>query len=461
MSTAIVWFRNDLRVKDNPVLRKAVDTHDSVIPVYVFDDHFFGTTSFGFAKTGAFRAQFLLEAVQDLQASLKELGGMLYTRKGNTVSILSALQQAFDIDRVYAQKEVTAEEVNLEQKVAAALDVPLELIWTSTLYHPEDLPFSQEQIPNVFTQFRKQCEKKSRVREAINAPESIPCPTGLEDTTVPTITDLVAAPIEKDARSVLSFKGGEKEAWKRLEYYFWQSKELSFYKQKRNGLLGENYSSKFSAWLTHGCISPVSIYHEVKRYETEVVKNSSTYWLVFELLWRDYFRYVCLRHGNSVFHKNGIFKKELRLGFNKGLFEKWRTGNTGVPFVDANMKELLLTGFMSNRGRQNAASFLVKDMQQDWRAGAEWFESQLIDYDVCSNYGNWNYVAGTGNDPREDRYFNVVSQAKRYDAGARYIKTWLPELASYGAADAIAPWQAQNLFPVEYPSPIVKGRFLS
>ena len=101
---------------------------------------------------------------------------------------------------------------------------------------------------------------------------------------------------------------------------------------------------------------------------------------------------------------------------------------TGIPLIDANMRELNATGYMSNRGRQNVASFLVKDLKINWQLGAEYFESQLLDYDPCSNYGNWNYVAGVGSDPREDRYFNIASQARRYDPEAKYIRHWIKDL---------------------------------
>ena len=140
-------------------------------------------------------------------------------------------------------------------------------------------------------------------------------------------------------------------------------------------------------------------------------------------------------------------------------FEKWANGETGIPFVDANMRELNQTGFMSNRGRQNVASFFVTELKLDWRMGAEYFESKLIDYDVASNYGNWMYVAGVGNDPR-DRYFNIILQAKRYDSEGAYVKLWLPELTELDSSVIHHPWTAsENLFgkPVlNYPSPMVE-----
>jgi deoxyribodipyrimidine photo-lyase len=187
---------------------------------------------------------------------------------------------------------------------------------------------------------------------------------------------------------------------------------------------------KFSPWLAQGCLSPKMIYAEVKRYELERVKNKSTYWIIFELLWRDFFRLMGKKYGNKIFLRGGTKgEADNRLRNDEHLLKLWVEGRTGVPFIDANMREIEKTGFMSNRGRQNVASFLVKDLKVNWQMGAEYFESMLIDYDPTSNWGNWNYVAGVGNDPRENRYFNILTQATRYDPKGEYVKTWLPELS--------------------------------
>jgi len=164
------------------------------------------------------------------------------------------------------------------------------------------------------------------------------------------------------------------------------------------------------------------------KYESTVKKNESTYWVYFELLWRDFFRLMGKKYENKIFHFDGIRQKDPGGSLDMDLFQLWATGNTGVPFIDANMRQLNATGFMSNRGRQNVASFLVKDLKLNWIMGAEYFESMLIDYDPCSNYGNWNYVAGIGSDPREDRYFNILTQAKKYDANGDFVKYWIKEL---------------------------------
>jgi deoxyribodipyrimidine photo-lyase len=230
-----------------------------------------------------------------------------------------------------------------------------------------------------------------------------------------------------DSRAVLIFKGGESQAIARLNHYFFETKCISDYKETRNGLIGADYSSKFSPWLALGCISPRFIFRELQQYEVEFGANDSTYWLVFELLWRDYFRFMMKKHQSKWFGKAGIKTNKIKL-FKDDVqkLQDWIEGKTGVEFVDANMIELKLTGFMSNRGRQNVASYLCNDLKLDWRLGAAYFEQQLVDYDVCSNWGNWQYASGVGPDPREDRYFNVIKQATIYRtvAGCRCFNSY-------------------------------------
>ena len=144
------------------------------------------------------------------------------------------------------------------------------------------------------------------------------------------------------------------------------------------------------------------------------------------MIWRDYFKYISLKHGNDIFKIGGILHKTYDWNTKSKAIENWKNGTTLEPFVNANMIELIKTGWMSNRGRQNVASYFAKTLQLDWRIGAAYFESLLIDYDVHSNYGNWMYVAGVGNDPR-DRTFNVKLQAERYDSNGKFQKLWLQE----------------------------------
>ena len=428
MRTSIVWFKTDLRLYDNETLYRAVDQNDYVIPVYCLDDAHYQITDFGFQKSGNFRTKFLLEALTDLDARLRDIGSGLMVVKGKPEKEIPKIALEYGAQRVYAKKEVAYEEMNTAEKVEKALweiKCSLEVYSTSTLYHSQDLPFPINEIPDVFSNFRKHVEKESYVRTVLPSPSAINTPS-LPDLKLPSIQELGLEPITVDKRQVLDFKGGESSGLNRMQYYFYDTKALSIYKETRNGMVGEQYSTKFSPWLSIGCLSPRGIYHEVKNYEERYGANDSTYWLIFELLWRDYFRFMMKKYHNRFFRQNGIKKHEVNLPFhNQELLDKWIMGKTGDNFVDANMQELKKSGYMSNRGRQNVASYLVNDLNLDWRYGAAYFEQQLIDYDVCSNWGNWAYQAGVGNDPRGKRKFNTEKQAEDYDPDQTYRKLWL------------------------------------
>ena len=426
MSKSLLWFRNDLRIHDNEALMLASDNNE-MLPVYCFDPRHFAESSFGFQKTGPYRTQFLIESVSNLRSNLQQIGADLIVRTGKPEEILPALTTEYDIDTIYAHKEVTGEEVQVEKYLEKNTDASIEWCWGATLFHRDDIPYDFDSIPEVFTNFRKQVEKKSRVRELQAPPKQLTLLSGVEAGEIPSCTDLGVKAVEIDKRSVLQFKGGETEALRRLNEYFWDRDRLKDYKFTRNGLLGADYSSKFSPWLANGCLSPRKIYREVQQYETERKKNVSTYWMIFELIWRDYFRYSAMKYGDSLFLAGGIQQKEREWSTDRDVFNKWADGETGIPFIDANMREINNTGYMSNRGRQNAASFLAQNLNIDWRMGAEYFESLLIDYDVCSNYGNWMYNSTVGQDPG-NRYFNIVNQARKYDPDGEYVKHWLPEL---------------------------------
>ncbi len=338
-----------------------------------------------------------------------------------------------------------------------------------SLYHPDDVPFELLQVPDAYRDFRKGCEKQAQVRDELPIPALPALP---DDLTPGELRSLEAPGLETpqvDDRAAIHFSGGETEALHRVATYFLERDQLRNYKFTRNHLLGEDYSSKFSAWLANGCLSPRRVYWEVKRYEAERKKNVSTYWLIFELIWRDYFRFQAAKQGNRIFLASGPRNVSER-GWtkDKDLFAKWATGQTGIPFVDANMRELNATGYMSNRGRQNVASFLQyrgekPDLSVWWPWGAEYMESLLIDYDPASNWGNWDLVAQVGADARNDRYFNIYTQAIRYDAQGEYTKKWCPELQHVPAdklhllalntPEELASWGVE--LGTTYPFPLV------
>ncbi|MGB6152692.1 MAG: DASH family cryptochrome [Pricia sp.] len=425
----LIWFRNDLRIADNTSLKKACEG-EIVIAAYFFDPRHFAIGDFGFKKTEKYRARFLIESVAELRENLKKLNISLLVFYDRPENVIPELVKKHDLNAIFLQKEWTRDENQVLDAVTAALphQISIEETYDQFLFHPDDIPYSRlENIPQVYTQFRKKCEKYCEIRPAVEAPTDLAKNNLIEnDTSIPNLEDLGLKDFEADSRTAFPFKGGENQALKRVNEYFWETENLASYKRTRNGLIGKDYSSKLSAWLANGSISPRTIYWEVQRFEKEVKKNDSTYWLIFELIWRDYFKYVSLKHGSKIFKIGGILEKEYAWKSSNEAQKRWISGDTKERFVNANMKEIAQTGFMSNRGRQNVASFWAKELEQDWRIGAAYFESMLIDYDVHSNWGNWMYNSGVGNDPR-DRKFNIQSQADRYDGQGKFQNLWLQE----------------------------------
>ena len=267
------------------------------------------------------------------------------------------------------QKEITKEVIDVEAELAVLCNnenVDVKIFWGLTLCHIDDLPYpSVNSIPDLYTTFRKKVESMNNgfVRSLIATPTSLnPLPDFIKNETgsIPTVGDFVEDEKSADHRTAFPFTGGETAALERIQQYLFETDNVAEYKETRNGLVGSEYSTKFSPWLAIGALSPRKIYHSVKEYEWKRKANQSTYWVIFELLWRDYFKFISLKYGDRIFYLSGIKAAKIPWKKDMVMFDKWRFGQTGIPFVDANMRELLQSGWMSNRGRQNVASFLVR-----------------------------------------------------------------------------------------------------
>ena len=422
MKKGIVWFRNNLRLADNESLTRALDECDEVLCVYFLEPRTWNSIAEP-SRMGSIRAKFILESLLELEGDIQELGGTIEFIQGRAVDEVPKLLQSYGADRCYAQKEDAAEETEQEHLIADKIN--LILSGGRGIWEESDLPFALNDLPAVFSSFRRKVEKKMQIRSLFPPPKNMDCSWETK-TALPPLTSLGFEEYSIDERAVLDFRGGAKEAKKWINQWIWRRDCLKEYKETRNGMVGADYSSKLSPWLSIGCISAVEVYWEIKKYESERVANESTYWLFFELLWREFFRFVSRRYGAQIFQRNGIkdCEEKMTLGDSK-TFQRWKEGRTPNAFVNANMIELAKTGWMSNRGRQNVASYLVHDLGQDWLAGARHFEEHLIDYDPCSNYGNWMYLGGVGNDPRPNRAFNLEKQAEYYDPNQEFRKLWL------------------------------------
>ncbi|MBS1524926.1 MAG: DASH family cryptochrome [Bacteroidetes bacterium] len=424
--TILVWFRNDLRVHDNEILAEALRKADKVLPVYCFDPFYFEQTPAGTLRTGNIRARFLLESVADLRSNLRKLGGDLVVRIGDPADVLPQLAQQYHVSEVYHHREVAYEETEISEAVEAALwkiKLNLKHFIGHTLYHKEDLPFPIKDIPDSFATFKKKVERDSEVRVCVEMPAQVTVPEIADAGSIPTLADLgLTEPID-DPRADYFYRGGETTALEELGRYIGGLEP----NQSNKSLKHHNDNpSRLSAWISLGCLSQRMVYHEaMKRTNNTHASNSP---LILELLWRDYFRFMFKKHGRQFFRPQGFKDEAPEVAPNQDeLFEHWKNGNTGVPFVDAAMHKLNATGYINNFKRQVVAAFLVGTLKADWTKGALYFAEKLIDYSPASNWGNWAFVAGVANDTRDNRYFTGVKQADDLETESDFINTWLPD----------------------------------
>jgi len=462
LTRTIVWLRGDLRLSDHPAWAEAA-RHGDALPVFVWDARWAERSPSGAPRLGGHRARFWHQALADLQERVNASDGGLWVEVGRPPEVLARLAEQWGAARVVVHPHPApyerADEAELERLLLRS-GRRLERIAGGDLYEPQDLPFAPSQVAELFTDFRKVVERQGLVRRPLPAVRIRPWPSALPSPlSLPTLTELGYA--EPTAAPILN--GGTTHAAARIDHYLWQTDGLRRYKATRNGLLGLDYSSKLSPYLAAGCCSPRELWHETLRYEQARGASDSTYWLRFELLWREFFRLQVGKHGGRYFRAEGPQGLVLPWGDDPALLRAWTTGQTGIPIVDAAMRELAATGFMGNRARQLVASYLTKNLVLDWRLGAEHFEHALIDYEPCANYGNWCYAAGVGADLRGFRYFHLEKQAAEHDPDGAYVKHWCPELAALPAAKVHAPHllrpDEQRRYGVsigrDYPAPVV------
>ncbi|MDR5904625.1 DASH family cryptochrome [Franzmannia qiaohouensis] len=438
MSCAVVWLRHDLRVADNPLFG-ALDGTSSLACVYVLDARELRdwAPQQAASRCGPARLRFLWQSLMALRGELLKRGSDLLVRIGDPAEVVAELAQRLAADRVLVRDEPGVEERAQLDRLTQRLDdrCRLQRCESGMLFERAQLAFGEDGLPATFSAFRRRMERDWQVLPPRPAPVTLPlwpdgAPRGL-----PPLDKVCSVAAEWPAAS-MALEGGEVPAHERLNHYLWDSNAIATYKETRNGLLGADFSTRFSPWLAHGCLSARQVHAEVRAWEAEHGANESSYWVIFELLWRDYFHWAAWQDAATLFGA-------AQLPTPGAEVLAWCEGSTGVPFIDAAMRELASSGWLSNRARQNVASFLVKDLGADWRLGAAWFEHCLIDYDVASNWGNWRYVAGLGRDPRQGRYFNVLKQARHYDPQGHYVAHWLPSLAELPAGPARhQPWQA-------------------
>ena len=435
MAAVLHWFRHDLRLHDNPALRSslALAERDGVawVPVWWAGERWSRVSPWGPERAGAHRQAFLTQSLADLSRSLHQMGSALVVLRGASRQPLVDLARTVGAQRLVAE-DIAAPDEQAEVAALQAAGLVVQTVWQSSLLDPADLPWAPQAVPDVFTGFRQGVE-----RAGVRAPEPLPAPTlcppwpsGLARP-VPVADPLALPPGANDPRSSFPYgqparHGGETAGLAHLAQYLARGLPHR-YKATRNQLQGADFSSKWSPWLASGALSSRKALADLRAFEAEHGANDGSGWLWFELLWRDHFRFMHLKHGRQLYRAQGLSAPPAPRvpPHDPAAFSSWCSGDTGEPLVDAGMRELCYTGFLSNRLRQIVASHWVHGMGGDWRAGAAWFEAQLLDFDVHSNQGNWLYIAGRGTDPRGGRAFNLAHQTQTHDPDGRYRSCWL------------------------------------
>ncbi|SDK79225.1 cryptochrome/photolyase family protein [Nonomuraea jiangxiensis] len=412
-STAIVLFNRDLRVHDHPALAAACERAERVVPLFVLDP----------AVPAGQRTGFLLECLADLRASLRERGGELFVRHGDTVRETMRLAAELGTETVYASADVSSFARRREERLAAER-IEFLCFPGVTVVPPDELrPSGGGDHYRVFTPYWREWTRRNR-RWQLAPPRKIRTPPGLD-----------AGPLPA-GRPHPGMPGGESQARDRAAR--WLRQGLSGYADGHDDLAGDR-TSRLSPYLRFGCLSPLEL----------ACRAGHSVDFVRQLCWRDFHHQVT--YAFPRINRENYRHPERRWRHDQEALQAWQAGMTGLPIVDAGMRQLLAEGWMHNRARLIVAAYLIRHLGVDWRDGAWHFWRHLLDGDVANNFGNWQWVAGTGNDTRPNRGFNPLRQARRYDPAGDYVRRYVPELAGLPAAHVHEPWRLPNP-PAGYPA---------
>lgn len=442
---SVVWLMHDLRIHDHAPLDAALKSGYPVVLLYAKTF----THKRYKSNQSRLRKAYIHQTLNALKNTLKPYNIPLVVHENDIISGLLMLEETLKIHTVYTHTYDSIFEQDALLQVQKKYRV--KSFEGSTLVKPSNLPFSLDALPNSFTSFRKKLERRLIVEDEVNPVLKTQVKLPFESTSC----DLIDVPLLIDA--------GENAALDRLHHYLDGTHSIKTYKATRNGMDRFDDSTKFSFYISIGALSVRRIYHAIKAYEKRYGSNESTYWVIFELLWREFFKVHERKSPDKFVAPSGFQGKKISWKNDPAHYHAITQGKTGYPLIDANIKELLNTGYMSNRGRQNVASFWVKNLGLDWQLGEAFFEHHLLDYDVASNMGNWQYITGIGHDSMPFRYFDVMGQGERYDKATRYLLKWLPHLQKVTLKDRYSlPKLSESMYEMlpesvkkETPRPIV------
>ena len=412
--TNIWWIRRDLRLTDNAALHSALES-GSTLPVFILDP--------AFDNSSERRKHFLYEGLAALDKDLRKRNSYLIIRKGKPADALRQLFDEVKAETIYAEEDYTPYARKRDEFIQKLL--PLQFVQGQMVHHPKTVLKQDGRPYTVYTPYSKVWKAQLTKIKLHSAPENLNTPKGIRSELLPAFTPNP------------NFPASEAEALRRLDQF--ASSPIINYQDDRNRMDLDGTSS-LSPYIRFGMVGLRQAVHASRTTRHSDSKGAEI-WLN-ELIWREFYIQI-------LYH----FPYVAKTAFNRSLanipwrnksseFEAWKRGETGVPVVDAAMRQLKETGWMHNRARMIVASFLVKDLLIDWRWGEDWFMKNLLDGDIAPNNGGWQWTAGTGTDAAPYfRIFNPVLQSAKFDPNGDYIRKWVPELSGVNAKQIHAPWE--------------------
>lgn len=460
-STAILWFRHDLRLLDNPALNAAFEQHGCVIPVYIHSPHEEAPWSAGEASQW-----WLYHSLHALQNALrKQYGLILQIRSGNAFDQLQSLIRESDAEAVYWNRRYESRLIRRDETIKKQLveqGITAKVFNASLLFEPGQIMNQQGGPYKVFTAFYKKCQvqlPQARITSPANIPTTKPLRSHLNVENLA----LLSTQGWHDKFSGL-WQPGEEAAQRQLLRFI--DHHLAHYSEQRDQL-ANNVTSALSAHLHFGEISPRQIMTatgQLKLHHQEGLNLNTIDAFERQILWREFAYYLLFHFPDSVEQVFNQKYASFPWQSDHDVLRTWQRAETGIPLVDAGMRELWQTGTMHNRARMIVASFLTKNLKQHWLHGARWFWNTLLDADLANNTLGWQWVAGSGADAAPFyRIFNPIRQAERFDPEGEYVRRWIPELSRLPARYIHCPWQASTAMLAEsgvklsanYPAPVV------
>ena len=432
--TAIVLFTRDLRVHDHAGLAEAARTHEHVVPLFVLDDRILH------ALRSPNRVRFLHESLAELRESLREHGADLFVRRGDPVEETVRLARATCAATVFVSADASRYASEREERLArdsAQERFELRVLDAPAVVGPGALTPVGSDHYRVFTPYWRRW-RATPAPAPVGPPRGLRLPDGVEPGVLPALRELTSG-----VPSPALPRGGEREGRRLLSRWLQSGLPRS---EEEGEALAADATSRLSAYLHFGCLSPRELAFRARGPGAESFLR--------RLCWRDFFLQLLAAHPETS--REDLRPRNDDWNRDDEALARWREGRTGYPIVDASMRQLAREGWLPNRARLIAASFLAKTLYLDWRLGARTFSELLVDGDVASNVGNWQWIAGTGADTRPNRVLNPLAQARRFDPQGDYVRKYVPELGRLEGASVHEPWTApRRLVPGAYPRPIV------